>query len=125
MQKLQIAAETRTMPSVPFKEDIAETNSDSNDDNELFEEWGLALDQRFGKENPACSSSKQKNPGSEQSRQTEKKQNQNATKTMSLDEYEKPERCFIDPSNHRVIAVFADGKRKALGNSAALWPMSS
>lgn len=89
-----------------------DVTSEPEESNDLFEEWELALDQRHGS---AESVKKLRNPKKKQGGNPKVHKTIVTASEQQQHQFEEPQECFIDPTNQRVIAVYQDGRRKALG----------
>ena len=131
---------SRLQPSVKdAKSSVIDTDnlthrseSESEPNNELADEWNDALSQRYGSSLPPSQkthekSRKKKNQSHDEkpelSRKTDSVANPNKPDPAEVSHrqsesnvhFEEPEQCFIDPSNNRAIAVFPSGRRIAMG----------
>lgn len=92
-------------------------DDDHDEPDELEVDWNDAINARYGfDEGPeASSSSKQGNKRKRSSSKPSGSRNAESPGDMRPLDSNAPQRCFVDPSNQRVIAEFADGTRRALG----------
>ena len=93
-------------------------DDDHDEPDELEVDWNDAINARYGfdEEPEASSSSKQGNKRKRSSSKPSGSRNVESPGDMRPMDSNAPRRCFVDPSNQRVIAEFADGTRRALGN---------
>ena len=99
-------------------------DDDHDEPDELEADWNDAINARYGfDEGPEASSSSSSNQGTKRKRASSKPKGSQTVESSGGDmppvDPNVPQRCFVDPSNQRVIAEFADGTKKALGNSFA------